>query len=265
MAVWDTRNPGQVTSVGVVDADLGVGNRRLIVLSGIVVLNWRYDSDVIWRGEERVLLGVYARNIEQWSAYIGLASIANDESEFVFATDNARIELDPATGELILVVNTALSGEWSALNRFSYQVVVTVVRIGAAITGRITWPTALFRPESQDPAIAQRLFSVVANRYEYISATSNTFAYEKLTPLIPGAVEKLVVGEDHCDAFYRITNPPMATDLKVTLGVADEFRAQSPGVNIAWGQSKGPQHFVLSPAHPAEEVDFAIGEGPQVR
>jgi len=45
------------------------------------------------------------------------------------------VELDPASGELILVVNTALMGEWSALNRFSYQVVVTVVRVGAAITG----------------------------------------------------------------------------------------------------------------------------------
>jgi hypothetical protein len=107
------------------DADLGVGNRQLIVLPGIVVLNWRYNSDVIWRGEERVLLGVNARNIEQWSAYVGLASIANNDSEFGFSTDNARVELDSATGELILVVITALMGEWSALNRFSYQVVVT--------------------------------------------------------------------------------------------------------------------------------------------
>ncbi|ORA29321.1 hypothetical protein [Mycobacterium aquaticum] len=258
MGVWNSQNPNQVVSMGTIEADLGVANRWLLVMSGIVLLEWRYDSDVVLRGEERVLLGVHARDLEQWSAYVGLASIQNSESGFLFATDWARVELDPNTGELVLIVNTALMGEWSALHRFSYQVVATVVRVGTAITGTITWPTELFRPESDDPAIAQSVLTVVANRYENVPASGGNFGYENLTPLVPGAIEHLTVSADECQASYRIPNPPMATDLRVTLNIAQAFSAQDPGASVGWGQTKGPYDFTLTPQHPTEEIDFQI-------
>ena len=163
------------------------------------------------------------------------------ESGFVFATDWARVELDHATGELILVVNTALMGEWSALHRFSYQVVATVMRVGTEITGTISWPTELYRPESEDPALAQSVLTVTANRYESVPSTGGNFGHETLTPLVPGAINQLTVSRDQCRASYRIANPPMATDLKVTLNVAKAFSAKGPGANIAWGGArKGP-------------------------
>ena len=258
MSVWDSRNPNHVLSMGNIEADLGVANRRLLVMSGIVLLGWRRDSDEVLHGEETVLLGVHARDLEQWSAYVGLASIQNSESGFVFATDWARVELDHTTGELILVVNTALMGEWSALHRFSYQVVATVMRVGTEITGTISWPTELYRPESEDPAIAQSVLTVTANRYESVPSTGGNFGYETLTPLVPGAINQLTVSRGQCQASYRIANPPMATDLKVTLNVAKAFSAQDPGASVAWGQTKGPYDFTLTPQHPTEEVDFQI-------
>ena len=117
MQILDVRNPAQVTSVGQIDADLGAGNRRLLVLSGIALTDWKYDSDELAHGETQINLGVYARDLEQWSAFVGLASISNDETEFVLATDTARVELDPGSGEALLKVHTALMGEWSCVGR----------------------------------------------------------------------------------------------------------------------------------------------------
>src|SRR5882672_1098958 len=150
MANLDVRDANQVASVSVVDADLGVGGRRLLVLSGIAITDWKLDSDELHAGENQVRLAVYARNLEQWSAFVGLASIGNDETEFVFAADSARVGLDPYTGELILYFNTAILGEWSYLGRVSYQVVATVVRVTPHIPGRITWEKELFTPPSRD-------------------------------------------------------------------------------------------------------------------
>lgn len=253
MTVFDARDSNQVASVSVIDADLGVGNRRLIVASGIVLLAWRYDSDETWRGEERVLLGIHARDLEQTSAYVGLASIANDESGFVFATDAARVDLNPDNGELELVVKTALMGEWSALNRFAYQVVATVVRVGSSITGKISWPTELYKPAPGDTGAVQTVLSITANKHEMVKGPA--FPFERLTPLIQGSIDKLDVGRETCVASYRIPNPPMALPLKVTLTVQPSM---SPGNSVAAGRTSGPDVFTLTPNHPSEVVDFAI-------
>jgi hypothetical protein len=119
------RDPSQVASATILDADLGVGNRHLLVMSGVAIYMWRIHTDEIARGEVRVKPGVYARDLERASPFVGLASIANDESEFVFATDYPRVDLNPDTGELSLYVQTALQGEWSGFNRFAYQVVAS--------------------------------------------------------------------------------------------------------------------------------------------
>lgn len=247
--------PDEVVSAKVIDADLGVGNRRLIVASGIVLVSWRYDSDETFRGQERVWLDIYARELEQWSAFVGLASIANAESAFVFATDTARVEMNEGSGELSLVIDTALMGEWSALNRLSYQVVATVVRVGTAITGTISWATSVFRPQTEDPAPIQRLLSVVANHHEVITPDSG-FAYERLTPVTPGVIERVTVGPERCSATYRIANPPMALPLKVTLSVHEGFGGSDPPPLA--GRVGGPDVFTLNPSHSTEVVDFAI-------
>jgi hypothetical protein len=248
--------PDQVVSVKVIDADLGVGNRRLIVASGIVLVSWRYNSDETFRGQERVWLNIYARELEQWSAFVGLASIANGESGFVFATDSARVEINDGSGELSLVVNDALMGEWSALNRFSYQIVATVVRAATGIAGTIGWPTALFRPETDDPLALQRVLGVVAGHRELITppgSPQGSFAYERLTPVAAGSLEKLTIGRERCAATYRIANPPMAMPLKVSVSVLEGF-----GTATSAGRVAGPDVFTLSPTHPAETVDFEI-------
>lgn len=255
MGEWFANNKDHVGSMRVIDADLGVGNRRLIVASGIVIMNFRYDSDATWRGQERVWLGIFARDLEQSSAFVGLAAIANDESGYVFATDSARVELDQSSGELSLVVDDAVMGESSSLYRFGYQVVVTVVRVPAVITGTIRWPTTLFRPASDDPAIVRPMLGITANHDETVSFP-DSFAFERLTPVAPGYIETLRVEPEWCTCTYRIADPPMAMPLKVTLTLGEGFG--TGGVPLLGWQVSGPSIFTLTPMNPATVVDFEI-------
>jgi hypothetical protein len=264
MTVFDVRKPEQVASVSVIDADLGVGNRRLIVASGIVLVNWTYDSDETFRGQEEVLLNIYARDLEQWSAFVGLASIANDETAFVFATDSARVDRNRDTGELSLIVNTALMGEWSAINRISYQVVLTVVRVGTSISGTIRWPTSLFRPRSADAAALQPLLRVLANRHDVVPPSGIFGPMERLTPVTPGTIVNVTIGNEQCSATYQIANPPMAMPLKVTVDVLDGFGTPQGGQIVA-GRTAGPDVFTLNPSRPNETVDFGLARIPSVR
>jgi hypothetical protein len=257
--VLHAQNPNEVASATVLDADLGVGNRHLLVMSGIAIYDWVIDTDEIARGEVRVKLGVYARELEQASPFVGLASISNDETEFGFAVDQAEVQLDQDTGELSLYARTAVYGEWSGFNRFAYQVVATVVRVGSFIDGTIVWPTSLMRPPSNDPATVAPHLSVVANKHEVAPASGGLFGpTEKLTPITAGLIHSLSVGRTECKAEYRIDNPPMAMPLKVTLGVGPGF-APNPPAPVVWGQTSGPQVFTLHPNYPSETVDFSIG------
>jgi len=257
--VLHANDSNQVASATFLDADLGVGNRHLLVMSGIAIYMWTIDTDELTHGEVRVMLGVYARELEHASPFVGLASIANDESEFVFATDYARLDLDPDTGELSLYVRTALQGEWSGFNRFAYQVVATIVRTGTFVQGTISWPTSLMRPQSNDPSTVASHLEVRANHHEMTSGDGIFGPMEKLTPVTPGAIQSLTLGNDRCEARYRIDNPPMALPLKVTANVGPGF-APGAGGTILAGRVSGPDVFTLSPFRTSETVDFAISQ-----
>ena len=147
----DANNPEQVASHSVIDADLGIMGRRLVVISGIAIRDRTIDSDQVVTGEVRVLLRVPAENVEQSTIHVGLASIGNDDTAWVFATDTARLETSESN-ELVLVVNMALMGEPSDLHRFSYQVVVVKRIVVSEITGTIRWSSSLFAPGSTLPS-----------------------------------------------------------------------------------------------------------------
>lgn len=117
----------QVESSSTIDADLGVDDRRLMGFSGVARPEWHVDDSDTAHQDIRVHLGEHVRDLEQVSVLVGLASIYNDDSQFAFAVDTARVDLDPESAELLLTVNAAVMGTSSTLNRFSYQIVATVV------------------------------------------------------------------------------------------------------------------------------------------
>lgn len=258
MQVLDARDPTQIKSVSHIDADLGVGNRRLLVLSGIALTDWKLDSDELSRGEILIRLGHHASSLEQWSTHVGLASISNDESSFVFAVDTARIELDTVTNELLLFVNLALLGEWSFLGRISYQVVLTVVRFNPQVAGTITWAKSIFSPPNGNISTLAGHISIVANKYERIIPEGEGFIQDRLTPMTPGQLVRLdIVGDDYV-AHYRIDNPPMGIDLRVTVAVDEVFGA-APDKDMVLGQVGGPWVFKLTGSEPAVDgINFAL-------
>lgn len=256
--VLHAKNHDEVSSHTVIEADLGVHNRRLLVISGIGIYNWTIDTDEVQTGEVRVMLDVFARDLEQASAFVGLASISNTESEFLFATDVVRVDLrDEDNGELSLYVQTNLQGEKSGLNRFGYQVVATVVHEGAYIEGDITWPASLMRPPSDDPSSVAPFLTVVANHRE-MTEDPILQPMEKLTPVTPrAAIQSLHVDDVRCVAHYRIEDPPMGVSLKVTATVEAGFVSSG---SVVAGQVSGPNDFTLHPQHVSEKVDFGLAQ-----
>ncbi len=213
----DASNPTQVTGQSVLRADLGVGGRHLLVVSGTALAEYRIDSDETHRTECRVLLRVPAGTIEQSTVHTGLASIANDDTEWVFATDESRVEVD-AAGDLVLVTNLAVMGEPSGLHRFSYQVVATTRVVVAEISGVAAWPTAWFRPANTDPSALAGRVTVVANE-RTVTPLGGPFGgtEEHLVPVTPGQVYAVSIGERECTASYRISEPPRGRELKVVV------------------------------------------------
>jgi hypothetical protein len=252
----------EVGSVKTITADLGVGGRQLIVTSGIVLWNWVLRDGHTHNEVAVVWLNVFGRNLEAASAFVALASIANEDTGFTVATDTAKVDIDQSTGELYLTVNAALSGD-SALNRFSYQVVATIVSLDSSIYGTITWSPDLYVPNPQDAATVGDQLSVMANRYELVAATPGVIAgvpesesdVEHLSPDTSGRIETFVFDGKECVATYRITNPHKAMDLKVTVSVLPSFAG---GQSVQANRIAGPEVFTLTVQQPDVEVDFEI-------
>jgi hypothetical protein len=115
-------NSDQVSSPQVLEASLGTLQRQLLIFTGIAIPNW--DS----RGlldRETVIVKLGRRVLQkpvdgQWSATVGLASMANTDSDFTFAADNVAVDVDKDM-QLQLIVDIAVQGSTSVLSRFSYQ------------------------------------------------------------------------------------------------------------------------------------------------
>lgn len=154
-------NPSEVVGAAVVRAELGDG-RTMVVLSGIARPEFEINDDHVHQESCRVHLGEPGERMVTSSIHVGLASISNDDTEFVFAVDSAALERDLASDELVLTVALAISGERSYLHRFSYQVVLYEQVVATEITGTLTWQAATFSPVPPDPATVTNTLSVVA-------------------------------------------------------------------------------------------------------
>lgn len=258
MAELDVNDAAQVSSPQLIDADLGIGGRRLLIASGIAILGWRIDSDEIHRGEDTVHLRIPADRIEQATIHVGLASIGNDDSEYVFAVDEASLRVNDA-GELDLAVKTAVMGEWSSLNRFAYQVVALVARDVAEISGRITWPVGMLRPASANPfAVAGNISVTLHERTTRPSPGPFGGEIESLTPIGVGEITAVSVGDAEAVAQYRILNPKKGVGLKVVVGVTG-FAVGAGGSVVVGPAVPGADVFQLSVNAPSRSgVDFIV-------
>jgi hypothetical protein len=254
----DVNNPDHVISHSVVRADLGQGGRSIVVISGIARPEWHIDTDELTNASCRVLLHEPAEVVEQSSATVSLASVGNEDTEWLFAVDDATVNV--AGSELVLDTQLALIGEPSFLHRFSFQVVLLTRDVPTAISGELTWNTTFFRPAEATPSAVQNAFVIDANTVTFDAgapAGPGAFApgTPHFTPVATGAIVSVSVADDVCHATYLIANPPKLQQLVVTVG--------APGLHALGGgpivmKPAGAFQFTLTAANPTQEhVDFS--------
>ena len=186
--------------------------------------------------------------MEQSTVHVGLASIANDDTEWVLADDSARVVVDPATRELELVVNLAVFGGASILHRFSCQVVVVNKPTPSEIAGTLTWQTASYRPPSTDPLALDPGFRITANR---IGADGQPIAFAT------GSIAEVQIGDQTCVAIYTIQQPPVSVQLMVFV----ECPVLSPLVMDP--NPAGINSVLLTPLAPTRtDVNFVASRNP---
>ena len=102
-------DPKQVASATNFEVHLGEPATRLLILSGIAVPEfWTNHDEETNEQDIFVRLGVHVAQLDKAVTNVGLASIENDETNFLFAVDSGVLELEQPSGELVLKVRAAI-------------------------------------------------------------------------------------------------------------------------------------------------------------
>jgi hypothetical protein len=137
-----------------------IDGQRLDLYSGVAEPEFAAGGDVV-RDEVIVRLPGPIADGFQATAAVNLASISNGGSDFLFATDEAWVELDQQTGDLLLHVPVGVGGSNSYVHRFGYHVNVLSTPVQAAIEGSIEWAVNLGDPADPLPTFELDVYGPV--------------------------------------------------------------------------------------------------------
>lgn len=256
-------DPKQVASATHFEVLLGEPATRLLILSGIAVPEfWTNHDEETNQQEILVRLGEHVAQLDNAVTNVALASIENDETNFLFRVDSGVLELEQPSGELVLRVQAAILGEETYLHRFSYQIVAHVRRARAQISGVIAVPNDIRDLQGLSPADLNAAFEITANRVERVNPPGG-FAFDKLIPMQVGATHAVRRGPNAMQFVeYSIDNCPFATPLVVEVKLTG---TNWPG-QLGVGQVAGGRPITLTGLAPdASGVDFSVGRFAPVR
>lgn len=257
-------DPKQVASATNFEVLLGEPATRLMIMSGIAVPEfWTNHDEEVSQQEILVRLGVYVAQLDPGAVTnLGLASIENDETNFLFSVDSGVLEHEQPSGELVLRVQAAILGEETYLHRFSYQIVAHVRRARAQISGVIAVPNDIRNLLDLSPADLNAAFGITANRIER-GGVPGGFAFDKLIPVQPGktqAVRRSNKGVQFIE--YTIDNCPFSTPLVVDV----QLTGNGWNGSLVAGQVAGDRPITLTGLSPdASGVDFLVSRLQPVR
>jgi hypothetical protein len=210
-----------------------------------------------------VRLGVYVAQLDPGSVTnLGLASIENDETNFLFRVDSGVLEHEQPSGELVLRVQAAILGEETYLHRFSYQIVAHVRRARAQISGVIAIPNDIRNVRDLPPAELRAAFEISANRVER-GGVPGGFMFDNLIPILPGMTQAVLRSPQGMQFVeYRIENCPFATPLIVNV----KLTGNGWNGSLIAGQVAGNRPITLTGLSPdASGVDFSVSHLQPVR
>ncbi len=243
----DVQNPAQVFSPRMMDVFLGNPTNHMLIFAGVAGPGLGSEDSDLRQAEVILNLRTPVINVIAQTAVIGLASIGNGDSDFIFATD--EVQVVAVNGNLELHACLAVQGDPSGLNRFSYQATVIVNIDEPLITGTVRWDQH-YTPN------ANPLFTVHASVqgsdgtfYTYTPVAQDT-ATLPLTPL--GGVYAYP---------YAIRNVPLNTPLYITVDDITQANFSLPvGGTLSSQQVAGPsQPVTLIPLNMnVTNLDFAL-------
>jgi hypothetical protein len=257
--VLDSDIEEQVASARVLEIGLG-GDESMLVFSGIArpEIHVNHDAEVA-HDEVVVKLGQSALDVSSYTADVGLASVTNGESTFVFATDVIRLDHASAGAELQLRVATAVLGEGTALGRFGYQVVAIVRQLQNAIRGTVRWHKSLLDPAGQDP---NQLLEVLANTIDLVSDPSGVFVpTETLHPFLAAVLLPVEDAGDDWLLRYEIFNVPFGQPLKIT---ATPFAPFGGHPRPVLATASGPNPVEVTDENQVTGPDFRLAVQPLI-
>ncbi len=227
-----------------------------VVLSGIAIPEWHLkDDDTIHRMPYTINLGYPALEVTSATVAVGLASIYNGGSAFLFATDNFTLSIDPSTQELVLEVGLALQGDPASLSRIAYQVVATVVTQQTGISGTISFPQDLFGSAPLTVAGLKPFFAITASMY--VQDSAGGFGSGHFVPVAYGALTTVTTQGGTVTANYDIPSPPYNVALTVAVAMS------APPPDAGFSQTAGPGQITVTVAAPdVSGVDFTYFVSP---
>ena len=229
--------------------------QQMQIFSGVAFFELSSDGRTEHDTYEVILGFVRSRTI-QFTAKADLASIANTDSEFLFAIDSTDVMLNEKTGELRLIVNIGVQGDESTLLRFAYHVQVLSDVIDTLISGTIRWRENVATPTGEP------IFNAMVGTF-----LTPTGGVPHLQPVASGTSQgKAVRAGGFWSVAYHVDNVPLGTAFNVVPSVAGASLSNfPPGANASTVAFVTPRSVTLTPAMPiALGVDFEmiIPKGP---
>jgi hypothetical protein len=260
-----TTPPKGVASPSRLSVYVGDPPRELLIFTGVATPEFKSDDDDLVRDVAHIRLGAITTEDMTWTAEAALASISNEDSDFIFATDSVTVDRD-ADGVLRLNVEMAVQGDPSKLHRISYTVHVLSDVIQAKISGQIRWRRSFGDPSHSVLGGKFQMFRVDIGE-SVTSIGPNGFATIAFVSQNHGFSTRPVLSGDTWAAAYEINDVPLGKRWEVRptlLGVA--LLGPPQGFDHNPGFHPFPQLVELSLAHPAAAgVDFTMDfmQGPR--
>jgi hypothetical protein len=223
-----------------------------VIFAGIATPEWHINDDGHNYSETHTVnLGYQCLSVIQYTVSVGLASIYNGGSAFLFATDAATLCIDSETQELNLQVDLTLLGSPSNLSRYGYQVSVIVTTQQTGISGTISYPVGAFGPANPTVQELNQLLGITANNY--VSVSNQGFGSGYYNPVAYGVVTGVASQGQTVVATYNIAAAPYNLDLSVLVKSVDTMPLDS-----GFSQDNGPSTLTLTIAAPTvSNVDFS--------
>jgi hypothetical protein len=233
--------------------------RQLTIFTGVAtpefVSNGDLDHDTL-----NIRLGATTTQNFGWTAQAALASISNENTDFVFATDAASVDVDPV--DQVLRVNIAIGtqGDQSVLHRVSYTVHVLSDPIQAKISGQISWIQSFGGPTFTVTKGGNPMFRIDIGQTVNVPVPVGSFPKLQFVTHSSGYSSLPVASGNAWVAAYEIDDVPLGTLWEVRpVLIGGTLDGPPYPYEASPGFEPNPQTVQLALDHPsASGVDFKM-------